>query len=118
MTHYIDAAIQDDAQPSHCVATENDTANSDAITFEDLKLNKPILKALTKSGYTNPTPIQAGAIPHALDGRDLLLSAQTGSGKTAAFVLPILDKLSREERLEAYLCAYSNTNARTCPTGA
>lgn len=112
MTHHIDAAIQDDAQPSHCAATENDTANSDAITFEDLKLNKPILKALTKSGYTNPTPIQAGAIPHALDGRDLLLSAQTGSGKTAAFVLPILDKLSREERLEKNIYALILTPTR------
>lgn len=70
------------------------------MSFDDLQLNKPILKALEKSGYTTPTPIQAGAIPHALNGRDLLLSAQTGSGKTAAFVLPVLDKLSREKRLD------------------
>ncbi|WP_066802731.1 DEAD/DEAH box helicase [Moraxella oblonga] len=64
-------------------------------TFADLNLHSVILKALEKSGYTTPTPIQAGAIPHALNGRDLLLSAQTGSGKTASFVLPILDKLAK-----------------------
>lgn len=70
------------------------------ITFADLQLNKPILKALSKAGYENPTPIQAGAIPHALAGSDLLLSAQTGSGKTAAFVLPVLDKLSRAQKFD------------------
>ncbi|TWV82476.1 DEAD/DEAH box helicase [Moraxella sp. VT-16-12] len=66
-----------------------------ATTFDELGLHPLILKALSKSGYTTPTPIQAGAIPHALGGRDLLLSAQTGSGKTASFVLPILDKLAK-----------------------
>lgn len=64
-------------------------------TFADLNLAKPILTALERAGYQNPTPIQAQAIPFALAGRDLLLSAQTGSGKTAAFVIPTLDKLSR-----------------------
>lgn len=70
-------------------ADENET------TFADLGIAKPILTALDRSGYTNPTPIQAQAIPFALEGRDLLLSAQTGSGKTAAFVIPVLDRLSR-----------------------
>lgn len=73
---------------------------SDGLTFEQLNLAKPILKALVKSGYTTPTPIQAGAIPHAIEGRDLLLSAQTGSGKTAAFVLPILHKLAQPKAVE------------------
>ena len=67
----------------------------DQITFSELNIAKPILTALERSGYTNPTPIQAQAIPFALEGRDLLLSAQTGSGKTAAFVIPLLDRLSR-----------------------
>jgi len=64
-------------------------------TFADLNIAKPILTALERVGYQNPTPIQEQAIPFALAGRDLLLSAQTGSGKTAAFVIPTLDKLSR-----------------------
>jgi superfamily II DNA/RNA helicase len=80
--------------------TTNEAASTDAteenkITFTDLGIAKPILTALDRSGYTNPTPIQAQAIPFALAGRDLLLSAQTGSGKTAAFVIPVLDRLSR-----------------------
>ena len=70
-------------------------AQTDKITFDELGLHPLILKALTKAGYITPTPIQTAAIPHALNGRDLLLSAQTGSGKTASFVLPILDKLAK-----------------------
>lgn len=80
--------------------TSNQAATTDAteenkITFAELNIAKPILTALDRSGYTNPTPIQEQAIPFALQGRDLLLSAQTGSGKTAAFVIPVLDRLSR-----------------------
>ena len=63
-------------------------------TFSDLGLPAPILKALAAEGYETPTPIQAGAIPHVLAGRDLLGIAQTGTGKTAAFSLPILGRLS------------------------
>ncbi|MDO4435776.1 MAG: DEAD/DEAH box helicase [Cardiobacteriaceae bacterium] len=61
--------------------------------FNELPLPQPLLNAIANSGYTTPTPIQAQAIPLALEGRDLLLSAQTGSGKTAAFVLPALTKI-------------------------
>ncbi len=75
-------------------ATVANVALDDAISFADLGLAKPILESLVKSGYTHPTPIQAGAIPPSIAGRDLLLSAQTGSGKTAAFVLPILHKIA------------------------
>ena len=60
------------------------------MTFDQLDIIKPILKALTHEGYTNPTPIQENAIKPILDGRDLLACAQTGTGKTAAFVIPIL----------------------------
>lgn len=66
-------------------------------TFDQLNLAAPLLKALHSSGYTKPTPIQEQAIPHAMNRRDLLLSAQTGSGKTAAFVLPVLDRLIKSE---------------------
>jgi ATP-dependent RNA helicase RhlE len=65
----------------------------DTISFADLKLAPEILKALTDSGYTNPTPIQAQAIPLVLEGCDLMAGAQTGTGKTAAFTLPLLQKL-------------------------
>lgn len=64
--------------------------------FEQLGLTAPLLKALQKEGYTVPTPIQAQAIPHALQGKDILGLAQTGTGKTAAFALPILQLLSKE----------------------
>jgi len=66
--------------------------------FKNLNLIEPILKALTNEGYTNPTPIQEQAIPHILEGKDLLGCAQTGTGKTAAFALPILQLLYGEQR--------------------
>ncbi len=61
--------------------------------FASLGLADPLLKAITESGYTTPTPIQAKAIPLAIQGIDLMAGAQTGTGKTAAFTLPILQKL-------------------------
>ena len=64
------------------------------MNFDDLKLAPAILKAVHEQGYETPTPIQAQAIPAVLDGKDLLGGAQTGTGKTAAFMLPILHKLS------------------------
>ena len=64
--------------------------------FQDLGLVEPIRRALADEGYTAPTPIQAQAIPHLLDGHDLLGIAQTGTGKTAAFALPILQRLAAE----------------------
>jgi len=66
------------------------------MTFKDLKLEPPILKALEKQGYTQPTPIQEQAIPILLKGHDLLGVAQTGTGKTAAFGIPILNHLLKE----------------------
>ncbi|MBH8557291.1 DEAD/DEAH box helicase [Hymenobacter negativus] len=65
------------------------------MTFDDLNLIDPILKALKEEGYTTPTPIQEQAIPHVLEGKDLLGVAQTGTGKTAAFTVPILQVLHR-----------------------
>ncbi|MDX7950412.1 DEAD/DEAH box helicase [Lichenihabitans sp. Uapishka_5] len=66
--------------------------------FADLGLAAPLLKALAAEGYESPTPIQQGAIPHVLAGHDLLGVAQTGTGKTAAFALPILNHLQKINR--------------------
>ena len=66
--------------------------------FEDLRLNEPILRSVRTAGYENTTPIQAKAIPHILAGKDVLGCAQTGTGKTAAFALPILQQLSHSPR--------------------
>ena len=63
--------------------------------FSDLGLAEPILRAVTAQGYTKPTPIQEQTIPVLCDGRDVTGIAQTGTGKTAAFVLPLLDRLTR-----------------------
>src|SRR5688572_33271863 len=61
--------------------------------FEDFQLIEPILRAVREEGYDRPTPVQQQTISHVLAGRDLLGCAQTGTGKTAAFALPILQRL-------------------------
>ena len=68
--------------------------------FEDLNLKAPFLKALNEEGYTSPTPIQKETIPLVLQGQDLMGMAQTGTGKTAAFTLPILQKLNANQSTE------------------
>jgi ATP-dependent RNA helicase RhlE len=68
------------------------------MTFNDLMLSEPLLKALSKVGYTCPTPIQEQAILPILQGRDIFGCAQTGTGKTAAFALPILEKLQNSPK--------------------
>lgn len=65
-------------------------------TFTDFSLSGPILAAIQREGYTIPTEIQSRSIPPLLEGRDILGTAQTGTGKTAAFVLPLLDRLMKE----------------------
>ena len=74
------------------------------MTFSNLKLIKPLVLALDKKGYTEPTPIQEQSIPHILAGKDIFGCAQTGTGKTAAFALPILQLLSERK---------TNQNPRT-----
>ena len=69
-----------------------------ASSFTDLNLSRPLIKACSALGYTMPTPIQAACIPLALSGRDICGSAITGSGKTAAFTLPILERLLHRPR--------------------
>ena len=65
------------------------------MTFDTLGLSADLVQIVAEEGYTEPTPVQAAAIPHVLAGRDVLAAAQTGTGKTAAFVLPILDRLRK-----------------------
>ncbi|TPX51912.1 hypothetical protein SeMB42_g01773 [Synchytrium endobioticum] len=62
-------------------------------SFADMKLSRPILKGITAAGYSTPTPIQSRAVPVALRGRDICAAAVTGSGKTAAFLIPVLERL-------------------------
>ena len=92
-----DKTLVDD---SEATAPTSDDANPSENGFTALGLSGSLLKSIVATGYTTPTPIQARAIPAALAGRDLLLSAQTGSGKTAAFVLPILHQLSELQAKE------------------
>ena len=67
------------------------------MSFKSLGLSNALLKAIEKKGYTTPSPIQQKAIPLVLKGRDVLASAQTGTGKTAGFTLPLLQNLSKEQ---------------------
>lgn len=75
---HIDGNMSDDETPA---------------TFKDIGLSDPLLKAVARLNYTTPTDIQRECIPHALEGRDIIGIAATGSGKTAAFAIPILQKL-------------------------
>ena len=68
------------------------------MSFSALGLAPGLLRAVAAQGYTDPTPVQREAIPHVLAGRDLMAGAQTGTGKTAAFVLPMLQRLVATER--------------------
>jgi len=70
------------------------------LLFSDLHLSAPLLKAVADEGYTHPTPVQEKAIPAILQGRDMLAGAQTGTGKTAGFTLPILELLSKQPRVK------------------
>jgi len=74
------------------VSKEDDNENENG--FLDFGFNQSILNSLINKGYKNPTPIQKAAIPELMLGRDLLGQAQTGTGKTAAFALPLIEKLA------------------------
>ena len=74
------------------------------MTFSDLGLSETLLRAVAEKGYTEPSPIQAKSIPPVLAGRDVMAAAQTGTGKTAGFTLPILQRLGRGKRAPANRC--------------
>ena len=94
------ASVDDTEATATTDAPTSDDANPSENGFTALGISGSLLKSIVATGYITPTPIQARAIPAALAGRDLLLSAQTGSGKTAAFVLPILHQLSELQAKE------------------
>ena len=75
--------------------------------FIDFGFNQSILNSLINKGYKNPTPIQKAAIPELMLGRDLLGQAQTGTGKTAAFALPLIEKLTDNKELNAKVLVLS-----------
>ncbi len=75
-----------------------DNGERQALRFEELKLDRRILDAVADAGYVTPSPIQEKAIPPALEGRDVLGCAQTGTGKTAAFSLPVLNRMTKSPR--------------------
>ena len=82
------------------------------MNFKDLGLEPELLSAIAAHGYSTPTPIQVGAIPPVLAGRDLLAGAQTGTGKTAAFVLPLLQLLGPPQAADrARSCSLRRANS-------
>src|SRR5436309_15538171 len=88
--------MTDDRIPHHPVATTVET-------FDDLGLSAPIRQSIKEVGFEHPTPIQAAVIPPALEGRDIIALAQTGSGKTAAFVIPLAQRLTHGRGLRALI---------------
>ena len=95
--------------------TEDDSAEKKETQFEDddgflnFGFNKSLLESLKKKGYKIPTPIQKAAIPELMIGRDLLGQAQTGTGKTAAFALPIIEKLEDNNEVAAKVLVMTPT---------
>ena len=75
------------------------------MTFSDLGLSPALVKAVEEKGYSKPSPIQEKAIPHILAGKDILASAQTGTGKTAGFTLPVLQYLTETKHQNTGLYA-------------
>ncbi|WP_206214500.1 DEAD/DEAH box helicase [Adlercreutzia sp. ZJ242] len=93
-----DEADLDELDPEEAAAETEEADVDVAVTFADLGLSEDALRAVEKLGYENPTPVQEQAIPVVLEGRDLIAAASTGTGKTAAFLLPLLSNLPRAGR--------------------
>ncbi|WP_233707358.1 DEAD/DEAH box helicase [Helicobacter cetorum] len=81
----------------------NDDDNDKKTSFSDLGLKPQVLKSVQEAGFTSPSPIQEKAIPAVLEGRDVIAQAQTGTGKTAAFALPIINNLKNNHTIEALI---------------
>ena len=97
MTDYTPLADPADLADPAALAVETPAVDAAPQRFETLALDAKLLRAVAESGYTAMTPIQAKAIPLVLDGRDVMGAAQTGTGKTAAFSLPLLQKMMKHE---------------------
>src|SRR5271154_6885887 len=87
------------------------------MSFSDLGLAPELLRAVSENAYTEPTPVQIRAIPAVLEGRDVLAGAQTGTGKTAAFVLPILQLLNANREIRPPVAAPGNGLPTYIPPG-
>jgi superfamily II DNA/RNA helicase len=85
------------------------------ITFSDFSLAEPIQRAVAQMGYQTPTPVQAAAIPVVMSGRDVMAAAQTGTGKTAGFALPILQRLLPLAEFQPFAGPPSRSCPRSCP---
>jgi len=83
---------------AHAPVSDGDVASPESVSFRDLGLSPAVLAALEDVGYESPSPIQAETIPHILSGTDVVGQAQTGTGKTAAFALPLLSKIDLREQ--------------------
>jgi len=88
------------------------------VSFDNLGLDPALLKAVQRLGYTSPTPVQAEAIPAILAGRDVVGSAVTGSGKTAAFLLPIIQRLTKHPARRTRVLVLSPTRELAVQTEA
>ena len=96
--------------------SESDTSAEDPVAeplFSELGLHPDVLRAVEEKGYLNPTPIQAEAIPYLLDGRDLVAGSQTGTGKTAAFCLPLLSRLGKSMNSFSSITSTLASNSRS-----
>ncbi|MDO7253241.1 DEAD/DEAH box helicase [Helicobacter cappadocius] len=82
---------------------DNSEIQKEELSFEQLGLNPQVLKGIQEAGFTTPSPIQADAIPAVLQGKDVIAQAQTGTGKTAAFALPIINMLTNDKTVEALI---------------
>ena len=102
----IENKTETESQPLK-VSKGNDNDNENG--FLDFGFNQSILNSLRNKGYKNPTPIQKAAIPELMLGRDLLGQAQTGTGKTAAFALPLIEKLADNKELNAKVLVMTPT---------
>ena len=102
--------IQEENRISENANKKEEKKRTDKITgFEDFGFNSEILNSLYKKGYKNPTPIQKESIPELMLGRDLLGQAQTGTGKTAAFALPLIEKLNKNKEQNAKVLVMTPT---------
>ena len=75
------------------------------IRFSDLTLSQPVLDALAEMGYETPTPVQESAVPMATTGQDLMVQSQTGTGKTAAFGIPLIETLEADKGIKGLVLA-------------